>query len=81
VEPEGPDGGGVMEDKAIGELWRRHDEPAHEYSCVEVRALIRKLVEERAQRYCQLPVGEPAFESSYKYALLDFGIDSETWKE
>ena len=71
-----------MNDKEVGKLWARHDEPAHEYSCEEVRALIRKLVEERAFYYNQTPVVHRDFkppESAELEACRDYGIDAKSW--
>jgi hypothetical protein len=38
-----------MSEAGIAKLVKRHDEPAHEYSCVEVRELIAAWIEARAQ--------------------------------
>lgn len=54
----------MMTDKEVGQLWAKHKLPV-------VEQLIRKLVYERAWR---LHVGV------IDLALLQFGIDPETWK-
>jgi len=74
-----------MSDDEVGELWKRHDEPAHEFSCAEVRSLIRKLVEERAWQlaakyYRQTDIDESDIAQLIHAALRDFGIPPEEWK-
>ena len=62
-----------MEDKEVGELWNTPMlMPTRKY----VECLIRKLVEGRAQFYC-----ETDWHFGVPDALGDFGIDPKTWKE
>jgi len=72
-----------MNDKEVGELWRRIklDCPTLDGCPIhgEIIALIRKLVEERQAMHetnpCHCPGGV-----SLKHVLDDFGIDPATWE-
>lgn len=64
-----------MEDKEVGELWQA-TLGSHWLNHIEIRRLIRKLVEERANIYYGhgLVWGE-----AIKRALRDYHIDPATW--
>ena len=68
-----------MEDKEVGELWRKAKLPV-------VIQLIRKLVEERARNnavayYHVHGPDDDAIKSCVKSALRDFGIDPTTFSD
>jgi hypothetical protein len=67
----------VMEDSEVGELWRRARKGLLASGKDEyvTEKLIRKLVEERAQR---LAPG-PHFQGFIPQALREFNIDPATW--
>lgn len=70
-----------MEDKTVGEIWRRYqghvrNKPIHADSTPLL--LIRKLVDERAMRW-QSEQGIAGGTAGFYKALRDFGIDPETW--
>lgn len=66
-----------MDDKAVGELWASTLACLNGcWHCKEKQELIRKLVEERAERYPNLPVKD-----RIPFALRDFNISRATWKE
>lgn len=72
-----------MEDREVGELWveinyRYPGGNAHWF--LKCRELVRKLVEERAQRKYFYAINEHGWEYYIPHALKDFGIDPETWK-
>lgn len=64
-----------MDDKEVGELWRRLNEDCGKRDACDnhgdMFALIRKLVEERADRYGVMVVD----------VLADFDIPQESWND
>lgn len=66
-----------MSDKEVGELWRYGDPRSHE----TIKALILKLVKERAAQYWYAGRTCAEDESLHvRQALRDFGIEPEDWK-
>lgn len=65
--------GAAMTDKEVGKLWRKHI--ARKSRCI--CGIIRKLVEERQEKYLAGGCSEYYAEST---SFEDFGIDPETWK-
>lgn len=73
-------------DSQVGELWSQiwdeaDDRAVDDVFYGEVKAIIRKLVEERAQSYGSVVLAktDPLYEIAIKAALRDFGIDEKEW--
>ena len=77
-----------MDDKQVGELWlwvnAVEPDPSdkHYLQPDEGKALIRKLVEERAKFHAKYHRIESYYtlDQGEQMALCDFGIDSATWQ-
>lgn len=78
-----------MEDKEVGESWRRLMVKDHTYGvcrnpefCLrcEAQRLIRKLVEERKRWIRDFDATYETEEEAERHALRDFNIPLETWK-
>lgn len=73
-----------MKDSEVGEQWKdwmqalryAEGDSIETKIAMDVLGLIRKLVEERANRRWNI-----ACEQKYEYACHDFGIPVEEWKE
>lgn len=61
----------MMTDKEVGNLWRE----ALKWSDEVTLQLVRKVVEERAEKY-RAARNQP---NKYSYALRDFGISPDEW--
>ena len=61
-----------MKDEEVGEIWAKAKLPV-------VRALIVKLVEERAAFICMWKNDRQLDDGHLAQALHDFGIDESTW--
>lgn len=74
-----------MDDKAVGEIWRR---TSNKWDVYTIRELIRKLVEERAMRlkaefrlqFADCEAVEMSDARWIEEALKEFGIPEETWR-
>lgn len=73
----------TMKDKQVGELWADwspvEGHPAWDEASI-VCDLIRKLVEERANKHYGPAWNGVDWKEAVAKAVRDFGIDPETWK-
>lgn len=61
----------AMDENTIAELIRRHDEPAHEYSCAEVRSLILAWATAKAEAE-RLAYGSPRWSGERRWTDADW---------
>jgi hypothetical protein len=74
--------GGAMTDEEVGELWQlvlQDGENDRYIMAYGTAALIRKLVEERADKMAEVSYNSGNGWQYIKDALADFGIDASTW--
>jgi len=74
----GDGSGAMMTDEEVGKLWKNAmsiSDPSE--TMQDLKALIRKLVKDRAYSY----LGKITLEQATRIALGNFGIDPATWKK